>query len=197
MRKIWVAVLWVLSLTMILGINVWAASNEFSADLTITDAKGKVTTGKIFVKGEKLRQEVTAEGGTGITILRLDKKVSWTLLSDNQYMEIAFPFDPKNPEQSTDIKYEKTIIGNETVNGYDCQVVQYTYKEKKYGIVVQWVANKYQFAVRTESKDAKGKLIGTTDYTNIKASRQPDSLFEVPAGYQKMTVPFKLPGFGK
>lgn len=196
MTKRWIG-LFVLLLTMVLSLNAWALVSEFSADLTVTDAKGKVTTGKFFMKGEKLRQEVTGNDGTAVTIVRLDKKVSWTLLSDNQYMEIAFPFDPKNPEQSTGIQYEKTVLGNENVNGYDCQVVQYTYKEKKYGIVVQWVANKYQFAVRTESKDAKGKLIGTTDYTNIKTSRQPDSLFEVPAGYQKMTIPFKLPGLGK
>lgn len=184
-----------LVLTLFLVFNALAAGIEFAADFTMTDAKGKVVaTGKFFMKNEKIRQETAAEGETNVTIVRIDKKVAWTLLSNNQYMEVAIKFDPKNPELSKEIEYDKAVIGQETVNGYDCQVVQYTYKEKKYGVAVQWIAAKLQFPVRTQTKDAKGKITATVDYANIKPGPQPDSLFEVPAGYQKMTLPFKLPG---
>ena len=76
--------------------GVLAKAPEFSADIVITDAKGKTSQGKVYIKGnEKIRQETTADGETSVTILRLDKKLSWTLLPDNQYMEIKMPFDPK------------------------------------------------------------------------------------------------------
>lgn len=80
---------------------VLAASPEFSADMIVTDAKGNVTTGKIYMKGnEKVRQEVKSGDDVSVTILRLDKKVSWTLMPEKQYMEVAFNFDPNqlNPD---------------------------------------------------------------------------------------------------
>ena len=172
-----------------------AIGPEFSADMTMKDAKGKLATGKVFMKaGQKIRQEMIVEGQTSVTILRLDKKLSWTLLPNNQYMEVALPFDPQNPGQDSSIQYENKVIGNEFVNGYNCQVIQYTYKEQKYGILVQWVAAQLNFSVRYQTKDANGKITSTIDYTNIKLGNQPDSLFEVPAGYQKFSMNFKIPG---
>jgi outer membrane lipoprotein-sorting protein len=178
-----------------LSFSVFAAAvPEFSADFSLTDAKGKVATGKIFMEGEKIRQETVAKGESSVLILRLDKKVSWTLMPNNKYMEIKIPFDPAHPTQ--DFQYDKADIGSETVNGYSCKVVQYTYKETKYGTMTQWVADKLGFAIKIQTKDDKGKLTMTVDYTNIQVGKQPDSLFEVPAGYEKFSLPggIKLPG---
>jgi outer membrane lipoprotein-sorting protein len=182
-----------LLVALVVSTGIWAAGPEFSADMTMTDAKGKVATGKIFMKPQKIRQEIITEGQTSVTILRMDKKVSWTLMPENQYMEVAIPFDTQHPEESG-IEYEMTEIGNETINGYDCKVVQYTYKEKKYGVVTQWISKKLTFAIKTVSKDAKGKVLSTIEYSNIKSGPQPDSLFEIPAGYKKFGLNFKLPG---
>lgn len=193
-KRITTGIVMFLVLLMAGSTGIWAVSPEFSADMTTTDAKGKVATGKIFIKGyQKIRQEISAEGQTSVTILRLDKKVSWTLMPENQYLEVAMPFDTQHPEDSG-IEYETTEIGNETINGYDCKVTQYTYKQKKYGILIQWVSTKLNFAIKSQSKNAKGKVTNTIEYTNIKTSAQPDSLFEIPSGYQKMGLPFKLPG---
>jgi outer membrane lipoprotein-sorting protein len=185
----------VLMLLMLVSLPVFAAVAGFSADFSMTDAKGKVATGKIFVQGLKIRQETNAKGQNAITILRMDKKITWTLMPDSkQYMEIAIPFDPNHPvENNKDFEYEKTVLGNETVNGYDCQVEQYTYKNKKYGIMTQWVANQLGYAVKYQNKNSNGKVTTTMDYTNIKTGKQDDSLFEVPAGYEKFALPFKLP----
>lgn len=195
MFRKYLLILGILALTFGMGLNLAiAAGAEFSADMTISDAKGQVSSGKFFCKGfQKIRQEFTAEGETNITILRLDKKVSWTLLPEKQYLEIAFPFDPNQPNQ--ELGYEQSVLGTETVNGYVCKVVQYTYKDKKNGILVQWISDKLGFAVKTQSKDSKGKITGTVEYKNIKQGPQPDSLFEIPTGYQKMGIPsFKIPG---
>ena len=185
----------VLALTIGMGLNLAiAAGAEFSADMIMTDAKAKVAKGKIFVKGlQKIRQEIDSDGETSVTILRLDKKVSWTLLPEQQYMEVPLPFDPNQPNK--DVEYVETTVGNEAVNGYDCKVVQYTYKDKKLGVLTQWVSESLGFAVKTQTKDSKGKVTSTIVYENIKPGAQPDSLFEIPAGYKKFGLPsFKIPG---
>ena len=192
-KKLTTGFAFLLLVVMVVSTGIGAAGPEFSADMTMTDAKGKVASGKIFMKGQKIRQETTAEGQTTVTILRMDKKVSWTLMPENQYMEVAIPVDTQNPEASG-IEYDMAEIGSETINGYDCKVVQYTYKEKKYGILTQWISKKLNFAIKFESKDKKGKVTSTVVYSNIKTGTQPDSLFEIPAGYKKFGLNFKLPG---
>jgi outer membrane lipoprotein-sorting protein len=177
--------------------TVTAAMSEFSADFTSTDAKGKIATGKTFIKNNKIRQEITTEGETAISILRMDQKVSWTLMPANkQYMEMAIPFDPSHPsnEAGTEYEYEMKTIGHETINGYDCEVIQYTYKKKKYGILVQWIATKLNFAIKYQNKDSNGKVTSTMEYKNIKIGGIADSLFEIPAGYTKFSMDFKIPG---
>ena len=170
---------------------VLAASPEFSADMIVTDAKGNVTTGKIYMKGnKKVRQEVKSGDDVSVTILRLDKKVSWTLMPEKQYMEVAFNFDPN--QLNPDFAYEMKTIGNETVNGYSCQVVEYVYKDKKLGSLVQWIADDLGFAVKTQTKNARGKVESTVEYKNIAVGLQPDNLFEIPAGYKKFSL-FQLP----
>ena len=187
----------VMMITVLTCYTVRAAISEFSADFTMTDAKGKVATGKTFIKENKIRQESVAEGQTAITILRMDKKVSWTLMPENkQYMEIAIPFDPSHPveEAGPEFEYETQTIGRETINGYDCEMIQYTYKKKKYGTLVQWISQKLNFAVKYQTKDSKGKVISTMEYKNIKTGGVADSLFEIPDGYTKLGISFKLPG---
>lgn len=194
MSKKFLLVLGVLAVIIGMGLNsAIAAGAEFSADMIMTDAKDKIASGKIFIKGfQKIRQEINVEGETNVTILRLDKKVSWTLMPEKQYMEVSFPFDPNQPNK--EVEYVETTIGNETVNGYACKVIQYTYKDKKLGVLIQWYSESLGFAVKTQTKDSKGKINSTVEYKNIKQGTQPDSLFEIPAGYQKFSLPFKIPG---
>ncbi len=184
----------VLTLTILTIISsVFAAAPQFSADLVITDAKGKTSMGKVYIKGtDKIRQEMSADGETNITILRLDKKLSWTLLPDNQYMEVKMAFNPNQP--NPEFEYETADLGSETVNGYPCKIVQYTYKNKKYGVLTQWVSEKLGYAVTIKNKDSKGKTLSIMEYKNIKEGNQPDALFEVPAGYKKFAISIKLPG---
>ncbi len=176
--------------------TVTAAISEFSADFTLTEAGGKVVTGKTFIKGSKIRKEATVEGANVITILRPDKKVVWTLMpEEKQYIEIGLAFDPARPsdDAGTEYAFDKKTIGHERVNGYDCDVIQYTYKKKEYGILVQWFSAKLNFAIKYQTKDSKGKVTSTQEYKNIKIKTMADSLFEIPAGYDKFSMDFKMP----
>lgn len=194
MKRLWITGLVFLFFLMAASAIIIAASAEFSADFTITGSKKVIASGKVFMKGDKIRQEIKIAGKTNVSIVRLDKKIAWTLLPKYKYLETVIPFDPLNPQLSKNINYEKAVIGNENANGYDCQVVQYTYKDKKYGVILQWVASKLQFPVRIQTKSAKGNITSTVDYQNIKTEVQPDSLFELPAGYQKMNLSLKKTG---
>jgi outer membrane lipoprotein-sorting protein len=190
----WIAVILLIGA---LGVNVLAAAMpEFSADMKMSDSKDKIMTGKVFMEGQKIRQELATGKGNVITILRLDKKVSWMLMVDNkQYIETKLTFDPAHPGDASDIKYEKTQIGNEKVNGFDCTIYQYTYAEKKYGIMKQWLADKLGFPIKIQTSETSGKVTSTMEYSNIKQGKQPDSLFEIPEGYKKFDMGgFKLPG---
>ncbi len=187
-KQIWIGLLaFLLIFTMGLSM-VMAAGTEFSADMSITDAKGKIAAGKVFIKGiNKIRQEITVEGQASITILRLDKKLSWTLMPEQQmYMEMALPVNPNEP--NPDYEYTTTDLGIQKINGYDCKGTKFTYKNKKYGELIQWISDKLQYSVKIEVLNSKGKITSIIEYSNIKQGPQPDSLFEVPANYQKFSM---------
>ena len=158
---------------------------EFKAGFTTTDAKGKTIDGTIYIKGDKIRQEIEEDGATTITILRLDRKLSWILMPENKYMEVPLPIDPNQPQNQ---EYGIATIGQETVNGYNCEIIQYTYTKKSLGVLVQWIAKDLNYAVKTEAKNAKGKLTSRTEYHNITPTKLADSLFEIPAGYSKFSL---------
>lgn len=170
--------------------TVPAAVAEFSADFTMAE-NGNVVTGKTFIKGNKIRKEAAVQGEKVITILRPDKKVAWTLMPDEkQYIEIGLTFDPARPsaDAGTEYAYDQKTTGHEKVNGYDCDVIQYTYKKKIYGVLVQWFSSKLNCAIKYQTKDTNGKVTSTQEYKNIKTGKVADSLFEIPSGYTKFSM---------
>lgn len=112
------------------------------------------------------------------------------------YMEINLPVTRMTENPPKGYEYEKIPLGAETVNGCSCEKVQIVFKNKQFGTVIQWIASGLQCAVRTETRDSKGKLQSTTEYKNVTPGPQDDSLFEIPDGYKKFELPFglKLPG---
>ena len=171
-----------------------ALAAEFSADLIIDNPEGKFT-GKVYVKEKKIRQEILKEGMKQIIILRLDKEVTWTLMPEGKmFMEI-----PSAGEEATDPEIEKKIkdmaekksLGKEKVGGYVCEKYQYIYHDKSLGILTQWLSKRLNYPIKTEYKTPEYYML--TEYKSIKEERIPDSLFEIPSGYQKMQIPM-MPG---
>ena len=192
MKRFFVTLLSASLLALVSGYAAFAAQPGFSADFKATDAKGKVTTGSFFSAGDKIRQEMTTDRGKTVMILRLDKKVSWTLLPDNKYMETALTFDPSHPQAYAKNTYSEKVIGSEKVNGVVCRVIQITYKDRKNGVTIKWVPNKSEIPLKIQTKNAGGKVTSTTEFFNIKTGKQPSSLFEIPAGYEKFDLPFSF-----
>ena len=171
----------------------FSAMIPFSADLVQIDKKNKETVGKIFVKQDKIRQEIADEKGQVLTtIIRLDKSAIWTLLPEQKmYMEITFDKAKAQQyaaEKSADLIDQTIDMGKETVNGYVCTKTKYVYKDKRIGIMIQWMSDRLQFGIKTEMQNNSGVMQSINEYRNIKEGPQADSLFELPQGYTKFSL---------
>jgi len=165
-----------------------AAANaaEFSADMVMKGPDGQTMSGKVFVKGQKIRQEMQQGGERVITILRMDKKLSWVLMVDEKvYMEMKMresAEDPSLVEKADPAKIRR--LGKETVNGFVCEKIQVTDKN---AVITQWISEELGWPIKGEVKAPEG--VSSHEYKNIRKAPVPDDLFEVPKGFQKMTVP--------
>lgn len=157
---------------------------EFSADF-ITTAMDKTSAGRIWVKGDRIRQEVTGAEGLLISIYRFDKMALWILMPGYRYMERNPPPNPTFPQKEG---YTRTVLGVETINGYVCDVVKYIHHNKADGIYVVWISQKLNYPIKTETRAANNRIIAATLCKNIREETVSNSLFELPAGYRKFLL---------
>lgn len=162
-----------------------AFAQEFSADMVSTSKTGTFK-GTMYVGKDKTRME----SADNITITRMDKKVVWILMpKEKMYMEQ--PFDPKASVPASgkvEKEVERVLVGKEKVSGQLADKYQVTYmnngeKETMY----QWLAPGLQIPVKLAAADNSWAM----EYKNIKKGAPADSLFEVPADYQKFSM--KMP----
>lgn len=172
------------------------AAAEFSAD-TITTHGSETIAGKVFVKGEKIRNEGIRAGRETIAIVRMDKKLSWILQPENKtYIEMkggGAAQTKAEMESALQGVADKKALGTEKFNGFLCDKVQYVYHDKSMGVMTQWIARDLDYPIKSEHTGGQGGGF-RNELTNIKVKSLPDSLFEVPAGYKNVPMPdFKAP----
>jgi Domain of unknown function (DUF4412) len=173
-----------------------ASAFEFSADSVMT-GKGRTMTGKIFFKADRFRMDVDSPRKMS-TITRMDKKVVWSVMPD-QKMYMEMPFNPnQNNRPMVDKKVEgeldRKLVGSEIIDGHATKKYLITHKrEGRTTQIYQWWATDINFPVKTAALDGSW----TQEFRNIKMGNQPNSLFEAPQGYRKMSMSggmnFKLP----
>ena len=103
------------------------------------------------------------------------------------------PFDPSKQKvisEKLDGEVSRKLVGTEIISGfsakkYEVTVVDQGIEQKMY----QWIATEIAFPIRFSTLD--GKM--TMEYLNIKRSVD-DNVFELPKGYEKISVPLP-PGF--
>jgi hypothetical protein len=178
-------------LLLLLLVPCLAFATEFSADtITKFQDQGEMH-GKMFFKPDKFRMEMKMHGDM-IMITRIDKKVAWNVMpSEKMYMEMPIDLSKKpRVEEKFEGEIERKQVGTETIDGHPTKKYLITYKvDNKQDQVYQWMATDINFPVKTAAVD--GSWI--QEFKNIKMGSQPDSLFEVPAGYQKIQMP-QMPG---
>jgi outer membrane lipoprotein-sorting protein len=188
-----------LKMTLLCSLLAWwlgaglAQAAEFSAVIT-NRMESRETQGKIYMKGEKMRREFAAGQEVGITIVRPDKKVMWMLMPGQKtVMEMAFNKASleKMMGMPKDQQAEMKLVGTETINGYETEKFETTVKGNGKPIKhYVWVSKKLGVPIKMVSLDGKFSM----EYRNIKEGGVPDAVFEIPPGYQKMTMPQGMPG---
>jgi hypothetical protein len=169
----------------LLPVPAWGAN--FSAQMIVKDGD-KIIPGRIFVQDGKMRQEFNDESGQTITIVRPDQKLVWVIIPrERAYIEL--PLRPRLPGQFIQMPpnaVQKRPLGKETVNGYVAD---------KYQIAVQsggelefqtfWVAPQLGMPLKVVCNQRKFSI----EYRSIREGKQPDRLFALPPGYQKLASP--------
>jgi len=168
-----------------------AQAAEFSAQVVSHMGPQKVK-GKVYLKGEKLRQEFSMGGGKSINIARPDKQVTWVIMPAQKFY-VEMPLEETDEAKTMRMPKDKTkmkLVGTETVNGYETDkyetVIKSNGKTMKFDL---WVAKKLGVPIKMVSKDGSYSM----EYLNIKEGNVPDSVFEVPSGYRKMSMPQGMP----
>ena len=173
-----------------------AQAAEFSADMVYTAGGGQTMQGKIYVKGNRTRSEMQSGPDKTVNIMDNDAKKVWVLIPDQKmYMEMqptpemaAVSQKKEDLDQAADMK----LLGTEKVEGYECDKILYTFKDKGMGVMTQWLAKDLNYPVKILHEGPQGKT--TMEYKNIKKGGVPDSTFSVPSDYQKMSMPGMMGG---
>lgn len=191
--RVWQRSLWGIALgTVLLLAASLVQAAEFTATM-VTKAGGVEIPGKIYVKENKVRNEVQAGGQTSIHILRPDKKVVWIIIPQQKaYVEmpITHTAQQKMLPLTEDQKAKMKKVGTETINGYACDKYETTMSHQgKPMQVFTWVATDLGVPIKIVSEDGSFSM----EYKDIKPGQVADSLFDLPQDYKKMQLPFAMP----
>jgi len=163
-----------------------AIFKPFSADQVRTTRK-KTTTGKVYAIENAMRSEAEDKGKKSISIIRFDRKVMWVLMPD-QKMYLEMPWgDPAEWAATTKgAQVLRESLGAEQVGAFHCDKTRVTATyQGMTSVYTEWVARELDgFVVKRQ--DEKGSW--STEYKNVQLGAPDPSLFEIPAGYQKMSM---------
>ncbi|MCX5701813.1 MAG: DUF4412 domain-containing protein [Candidatus Omnitrophica bacterium] len=183
----------VLIVTIIFCISnyIFAADiQQFSAEM-ITRAGDKTQNSKVYVSDKKMRNDMAGN----IMILRLDKNVMWMIVpSDKMCMEQSLDTKmiPKT-SKSIEGEVERVSLGKEMVSGTQAEKFKVTYQgPNQQQTMFQWLTVS-GFPIKMEAIDGSWGV----EYRNISLGPQADSLFEIPEGFQKVSMPSFGSGSGK
>jgi len=176
------------------ALSVSSNAADFSADMINKSPMGNIE-GKMFFKGGNFRQEMMMGGQKQITIFRKDKQVVWVLMpAQMMYMEMQAGSRQNmaqvDPDQIDKLGGKK-CLGKEKVNGYMCSKYRYTFHDKSSGTAIYWISDKLNFPVKMQTQGTSGSM--SMEYRNIQEKTVPASLFDIPGGFQKMSMP-TMPG---
>jgi hypothetical protein len=169
---------------------------EYSAD-SYMETEQMTMKSKVYHAAGKERREQEMGGEQSVTIMRQDKQLLWTVMPSQQmYMEMSLQGKQRPPgDDPSNYTYERTEVGPDVIDGHQTtkyKVIATNSKGEKLGgfmwITREGIQIKMDLIALVEGSKTRMK----TGLTNLKIERQDPALFEVPAGYTKMT----MPGFG-
>jgi outer membrane lipoprotein-sorting protein len=172
------------------------SQKDYSAKVLMTlnqDGSKMSVPGMVYYSSGNERREMEMMGRKTVTIRRGD--IVWTLVpSQRMYLESRFDdeHDDKNPiDLLQDDRLVLTKLGQEKVNGVvtDKFSMKDTDPESEPMQGFLWLLDE-AIPVRVDGTIMEEGVQShfVIDMTDIRFAPQPDSLFEIPAGYQRMQV---------
>lgn len=164
------------------------AIDEISFEYTITEGDKVEAAGKVWVKGSRVKNELTAtaDGQAIISIYDTAKAEAYLYFPGEKMATLSeltpemtgWFQTPANFYDDLEVSSVK-IVADETYDGYKCKVMAIVdetgWEEARF-----WVSEEYGIPLRFETNDAVGTL--TIDYKNVKVGSVPDNVFELPQG---------------
>ena len=156
-------------------------------DMAVTTPGAQVMNQTYWVKGNKMRIEMSSEGQSTIMLIDIDTKTTYTYMPA-QKMAIKMTWDPNTTSAMDDTegisKYNPTIMGTVTIDGKKCTMVEYTIERQT---TKMWLWQDRGFPIRVEVTTSQGKSI--MEYRNIEFKDIPDSMFTLPSDVAITTIP--------
>jgi hypothetical protein len=176
------------------AVSAQMVSKPFSADKVVTK-RGTTTTSKVYATSTATRTDGEQRGKKFIAITRWDRKVLWSIMPDQKmYVEMQIPVGSESAGAMNelakgmmkDAQVKRESLGTEQVEGFQCDKTRMTVTWQGItGTTTEWAAKELGGFVLKKQDDTTGEL---TEYENIQLGPQDPSLFELPAGYQKMSL---------
>jgi len=168
-----------------------AGAAEFSADMTINSATGGEMTGKVFVKGNALRQQFDTPMGPQVTIIEPGAAFMYVLLpGQKMYMEVPNSQVTLDEGEDMEAKFSAqgtvTNKGSETIEGYKCEVYHIVYNDPNMGEATVWVSRDLNYPLKIHTKNPQDTA--TFIYTNVVEEQLDKGLFSLPKGYVKFSM---------
>lgn len=162
------------------------AAVEFSARLILQPQSAKPSNGRIFVKGHKVRQEISSPYGIQIMIFRPDMKVTWMITSGGKVcLQMPYsPSDNKFQQWTSQNATKARFLGKETVCGMPCRKYQTVEDGQK---TLYWISEQLSFPVKFDNQ------YETAECADLKQCKLDDSLFQIPAGCGKAVTKIAQP----
>lgn len=166
---------------------------QFSCDIAMTTERGQVAM-HLDQDGDKKHTEMTRGTQKVVMIVRPDQQKMYMLMVERR-MAMEMPYDSKKAQDdveslSKDAGAKIEAAGSETLNGVVCDKFLTTSSAGKKGTV--WIAQEQHTVQRWVGDSDKA----TAEFTNYRLVAPEAVLFEVPEGYQKMTMPAGMPPGG-
>lgn len=158
-----------------------AYAQDFSADMVTSSPEGTFTA-KFYMSGDKSRMEMPE----ATSISRMDKKIVWVLMPrEKMYMEQ--PIDMRTAasmREKIDGEIERKAEGNELIDGRNTMKYRVTFEsDGMRESVFQWIDESVHIPVKTAAIDGSW----SSEFRHIRTGPQDSALFEIPAGYSKMS----------
>jgi hypothetical protein len=182
----------------VLAFAAVAVAAEFSADIAGT-VNGQPLSGKFYVKGSNVREEISMPQQKTTLISRPAQKIAW-MLDPVHKTYIEMKGNVPDAKALADQAMPKgtgprKLVGKEKVNGYLCDKYVATSTGKVPSTFTAWVSPK--LGVPVKMTQTGGKQTTTIELKNIKEGRVADSLFAPPQGYKKQEMPTRQGMRGK